>query len=233
MDLRQLNFTRRTFRSGAILYNDYLVEFSGGKNLIAGLYELSKFSGDTVAINPRDTNIDFRKIPTSIEVSFVPFEYPSPGNNILLTYGVNINATNSPCFTSILKNSINLIGQNINKDGPGSRLGMALQRSRYNIWAFGGYPGVRGASSAADSYFFLFNGTSNNWIDKTDLAINENIPNLVYHTMSNINDEYLIVIGGGTYNNQGILVDKPFDKVYKFDLNQETWSTASAYNNYG
>jgi hypothetical protein len=230
MDLNQLNFTRRRFRSESILYSDYVFGLNTGKNIGEGQYELLKINGDTIVFNPPDNIIDFSRAIIPTEVSFIPFEYPFPGNNILIVYGVNINDTSVPCFTSQLKNSINLQGQNINNGGPGSRLGITLQRSKYNLWAFGGYPGAGGTKSAAGSYFFLFNGTSNKWIDKTELAIKANIPNLVYHTMANVNDEYLIIIGGGSYNSQGMLVDKPFDKVYKFDLNKETWSTTSLVN---
>ncbi|KXN67970.1 hypothetical protein CONCODRAFT_9868 [Conidiobolus coronatus NRRL 28638] len=231
MDLNQLSFTRRAFRSESIIYSGYMfghnaVKFRGG-----GLFELSKIDRDTVVVNPSDGIIDLSRVPENTEVSFASFEYPNQEIKILIAYGPNINSTSrAPCFTSILKDSIRLLSPNINKDGPGARVGISIKRSKYNIWAFGGYPGVGGTGSIPGRYFFFFNGTSNNWIDKTDLAINENIPNLVYHTMSNINDEYLIVIGGGTYNSQGILVDKPFDKVYKFDLNKETWSTTSLVN---
>ncbi|KXN67967.1 hypothetical protein CONCODRAFT_9865, partial [Conidiobolus coronatus NRRL 28638] len=212
MDLNQLNFTRRRFRSETVLYNNTLIGLSAGQYVAESQYEQKKIDGDTIVHITIDSNSEIAVPSRSTETSFIPYEYPNTGNKILIAYGTNIKLNIIPCFMNLIKNSIRIERGNINNGGPGSRLGISLQRSRYNIWAFGGYPGAGGTGSIAGSYFFLFNGTSNNWVDKTDLAIKENIPNLVYHTMTNINDEYLIVIGGGTYNSQGILVDKPFDK---------------------
>ncbi|KXN67980.1 hypothetical protein CONCODRAFT_9877 [Conidiobolus coronatus NRRL 28638] len=227
MDLRELNFTKRYFKSDMAMYNNYLLGHSTGKYVNGESYWLLELIGDKFITNPSSDIIDFSKIPGGAEVTFIPFEYPNPENKILLAYGVSASTTYVSSFTNPLKNSIDLSGQNINNNGPGQRLGITLLKSNSNLWAFGGYPVKGGTESAVSGYFFLFNSTSNKWVDKTDLAIKANIPNLIYHTMTNINDEYLIIIGGGTYNTQGILVDKPFDKAYKFDLSKETWSSTS------
>ncbi|KXN67978.1 hypothetical protein CONCODRAFT_9875, partial [Conidiobolus coronatus NRRL 28638] len=230
MDLRQLNFTKRIFKSDVVIYDNYLLGHSTGKYPNEESYWIVELTGDKFIANPSNDIIDFSIIPGDAEVTFIPFEYPNPGNKILLAYGVSARTTHVSSFTNPLKNSNNLLRQNINNNGPGQRLGITLLKSNSNLWAFGGYPVKGGTESAVSGYFFLFNGTSNKWVDKTDLAIKANIPNLVYHTMTNISDEYLIVIGGGTYTNQSILVDKPFNKAYIFDLSKETWSTISLVN---
>ncbi|KXN67977.1 hypothetical protein CONCODRAFT_72590 [Conidiobolus coronatus NRRL 28638] len=234
MDLSQNSVNQRSFKSSSIYYttdagSNLLLSFQANQQPNSGKLGILQLTNTTITQVDQSnvSGLDIAKYLELTEVSLIP--YKSANSAELLGYGPTSSGSKLVNFVKFPPDST--LNSQLNTGGPGSRVGNVIgSSSNGTLFSFGGYS--YGPTALSPAYFHAFNITSNLWEDRSNQTLNFGIPRLGYNTWTNVNNNYLISIGGGSLldKDNGVLSSNPMNVAYLFDLNTGEWKTEGLVN---
>jgi uncharacterized membrane protein YciS (DUF1049 family) len=234
MDLSQSSLNQRSFKSSSIYYTtdagtNLLVSFQANQQPNSGKLGILQLTNTTIT-QVDQSSVSGLNIPNYLElteISIIP--YKSVNSAELIGYGLTSSGSKLVNFAKFPPDTT--LNSQLNIGGPGSRVGNVIgSSSNGTLFSFGGYS--YGSSAPNTAYFHAFNITSNLWEDRSNQTLNFGIPRLGYNTWTNVNNSYLISIGGGSLldKSNGVLSNNPMNVAYLFDLNTGEWKTEGLVN---